>query len=298
MIPGSTRRGGRGAAVGRHRGFETTENLVAGFGALADAATHGAQVSARAVDLNTGRVLLSVDDSVVLPTASIGKVLLLLEVSARLGEGTDSRYEILDREPADDAADSGIWQHLAAPSLPLADLAVLVASSSDNMATNALLRRIGLDAVRRRADAIGIRKTALLDRVRDRRGPDDAPQLSVGSTSELTWLFSGLARGEIVDPATSYRVADWLALGTDLSMVASSFGLDPLAHSRSDHNLSLFNKTGTDAGLRAEAGVLRGPRAGVAYAVTLVFPDRRLADRLEVLGAMRTIGLDLLEYVH
>jgi beta-lactamase class A len=298
VIPGSTRRGGRGPASGRHRGSEATENFVASFAALAEVALAGAQVSARAVDLNTGRVLLSVDDSLVLPTASIGKVLLLLEVSARLGNGTDSRYEILDREPADDAADSGLWQHLAAPSFPLADLAVLVASTSDNMATNALLRRVGLDAVRRRADSIGITKTALLDRVRDRRGPDDAPQLSVGSATELVWLFAGLARGEVVDASTSYRVADWLALGTDLSMVASAFGLDPLAHSRSDHSLSLFNKTGTDEGVRAEVGVLRGPRAGVAYAVTAVFRDRRLADRLGVLGAMRTVGLDVLEYVH
>ncbi len=101
-----------------------------------------------------------------------------------------------------------------------------------------------------------------------------------------------------MDAAASYRVADWLALGTDLSMVASAFGLDPLAHTRSDHGLALFNITGSEAGVRAEAGVLRGPRAGVAYAVILVFPDRRLPDRLGVLGAMRTVGIDLLEYVH
>ncbi len=298
MIPGSTRRGGRRQATGRHRGFDAAENFVASFAALADAALGGARVSARAVDLRTGRVLLSVDDTVVLPTASMGKVLLLLEVSARLSEGSESRYEILDKLPEDEVADSGLWQHLSAPSFPLADLAVLVASTSDNLATNALLRRIGLDSVRMRADSIGIAKTALLDRVRDRRGPDDAPQLSVGSADELAWLFAGLARGEVVDASTSYRVADWLALGTDLSMVASAFGLDPLAHTRSDHSIALFNKTGTDAGVRAEAGVLRGPRAGVAYSVIIGFEDRRLADRLEVLGAMRTVGLDILEYVH
>ncbi|MCU1570232.1 MAG: serine hydrolase [Naasia sp.] len=295
----STRREGRGDAInGRHRGLDRTENFVAGFGALADLALGGAQVSARAVDLSTGKVLLSVDDSLVLPTASIGKVLLLLEVSARIGNGTSSRYDILDREPVDYAADSGIWQHLSAPSFPLADLAALVASTSDNLATNVLLRRVGLDSVRLRAEEIGIRRTALLDRVRDRRGPDDAPQLSVGSAEELTWLFGALARGELIDPATSYRVVDWLMLGMDLSLVAAAFGLDPLAHSRPDHNLTLFNKTGTDQGVRAEAGVLRGPRASVAYAVTLVFQDRRIDDRLEAIGAMRTIGTDLLEYVH
>jgi beta-lactamase class A len=202
VIPGSTRRDGRRSAEGRHRGFETAENFVAGFAALADVALRGAQVSARAVDLRTGRVLLSVDDSVVLPAAGIGTVLLLLEVSARISEGSESRYEILDREPEDDSASSGLWRHLSAPSLPLADLAVLVASSGDSLATNALLRRVGLDGVRVRADSVGLRKTALLDRVRDRRGPDDAPQLSVAAADELVWLFAGLAKGEVLDSAT------------------------------------------------------------------------------------------------
>jgi len=296
---GQTRRDRRARPPGaRHRGAETSPNFASGFAALAELAIQGAEVSARAIDLATKRVLFTVDEGLVLPTASIGKVLLLLEVSARLTAGEESRYEILDREDGDEVGDSGLWQHLAAPSFPLADLAVLVASTSDNVATNVLLRRIGLDAVRQRAESIGITETALLDRVRDRRGPDDAPQLSVGSTEELAWLFAGIARGELIDAITSYRVADWLALGADSSMVASAFGLDPLAHTRSDHQLTLINKTGTDAGVRAEAGVLRGPRAGVAYAVTIVFEDRLLADRLAALGAMRTIGTDLLEYVH
>ena len=50
--------------------------------------------------------------------------------------------------------------------------------------------------------------------------------------------------------------------------------------------------------MRAEAGVLRGPRAGVAYAVSVQFNDAGLQARLRVLDAMRTVGFDLLEYVH
>jgi len=44
--------------------------------------------------------------------------------------------------------------------------------------------------------------------------------------------------------------------------------------------------------------VLRGPRAGVAYAVSMSFADTRLPLRLAVLDGMRAVGLDLLEYVH
>jgi beta-lactamase class A len=268
------------------------------FTALGDLAYEGAQVSASVMDLDTGRLLVAIDERIVLPTASIGKILLLIEVSARLTERDAEAYGILDKTPRDAVGDSGVWQHLQAPSLPIADLASLVGATSDNLATNVLLRQVGLHAVRERTESLGLLRTALLDLVRDSRGPDDAPQLSVGSTAELVWLFAGLARGDIVDNLTSSRVLGWLSLNSDLSMVASAFGLDPLSHRGTDHGLLLVNKTGTDAGVRAEAGVLRGPRAGVAYAVSVQFNDSGIAARLRVLDAMRTVGFDLLEYVH
>nr|WP_240148382.1 serine hydrolase [Diaminobutyricibacter tongyongensis] len=259
---------------------------------------NGVQVSARATDLATGAVLFSVDDHVVMPTASIGKVLLLVEVAARIQSGHLSPLALLDRSREDAVGDSGIWQHLQAPSLPVADLAAIVGATSDNLATNVLLRHIGLEAVSSRTESLGLTRTALLDLVRDHRGPDDAPQLSVGSANELTWLFSSLARGEIVNSVTSQRVISWLSLNSDLSMVASAFGLDPLSHRAVEHRTLLVNKTGTDAGVRSEVGVLRGPRAGITYAVSMYFDDATLASRLAVLEGMRTVGLDLLEYVH
>lgn len=284
--------------VPRHSGAGDAENFSGTFAALGKLAYEGAQVSASAVDLNTGRTLLAIDDRIVLPTASIGKILLLIEVSARLTSRDFSGFGILDKTPRDAVGDSGIWQHLQAPSLPVADLATLVGATSDNLATNVLLRQVGLNAVRARTESLGLMRTALLDLVRDSRGPDDAPQLSVGSTAELSWLFGALARSEVVDPLTSQRVMGWLSLNTDLSMVASAFGLDPLSHRGADHNTLLVNKTGTDTGVRAEAGALRGANRAVSYAVSIQFNDDGLAARLRVLDAMRTVGYDLLEYVH
>ncbi|QIZ97245.1 serine hydrolase [Leifsonia sp. PS1209] len=282
---------------GRHRGAVTPEDFSRGFSSLGQLALSGVQVSARATDLTTGAVLFSVDDHVVMPTASIGKVLLLVEVAARLQSGELSPLALLDRSPQDAVGNSGIWQHLAAPALPVADLAALVGATSDNLATNVLLRRVGLEAVSARTEALGLTRTALLDLVRDHRGPDDAPQLSVGSANELTWLFSSLARGEIVDAPTSQRVISWLSLNSDFSLVSSAFGLDPHAHRTSEHGILLVNKTGVDHGVRSEVGVLRGPRAGVTYAVSMYFDDASLASRLSVIDGMRTVGADLLEYV-
>src|SRR5206468_8641236 len=141
-----------------------------------------------------------------------------------------------------------------------------------------------------RTESLGLMRTALLDLVRDSRGPDDAPQLSVGSTAELSWLFGALARNEIVDALTSQRVMGWLSLNSDTSLVASAFGLDPLSHRGTDHHTLLVNKTGSEAGVRAEAGALRGARRAVSYAVSIQFNDDDLGARLRVLESLRTVG--------
>ena len=109
---------------GKHRTEEAKEDFSRGFDALGELALAGVQLSARATDLATGKVLFSVDDHVVMPTASIGKVLLLVEVAARLAGDETEAFTVLDRAPRDAVGDSGIWQHLQSPSLPIADLAV------------------------------------------------------------------------------------------------------------------------------------------------------------------------------
>lgn len=293
----------RGARTGtlwlaRHLALDRNPSFRPAYRALGAVAYEGARVSVSVVDLDSGEGVFSVDERIVLPTASIGKILLLIEVSARLTEHTVSDFAIIDRSSQDAAADSGLWQHLQAPAFPIADLAALVGATSDNLATNVLLRQVGLDAVRSRTEKLGLVRTALLDRVRDERGPDDAPQLSVGSTAELAWLFQALAHGHIIDSVTSQRVLNWLSLNADLSMVASAFGRDPLSHRGVEHNTWMVNKTGTDLGVRSEAGILRGPRTGVAYAVSVHFDDTDLPRRLRVMDALRDFGVDLLEFVH
>ena len=101
-----------------------------------------------------------------------------------------------------------------------------------------------------------------------------------------------------MDTLTSSRVLGWLSLNSDLSMVASAFGLDPLSHRTPDHATLLINKTGADAGVRSEAGALKGRRAAVSYAVSVQFDDDSLERRLRVLEAMRSVGSEILEYVH
>lgn len=256
-------------------------------------------MSAAVRDLDSGDDLLSVDEHVALPVAQVGTVLLLIEVSAQIESGALPPLDELDRPGAPgDRGPGGLWPYLRRERLAVTDAAALVGAVRDAAAINALVARVGLAAVRARGEALGLARTALLDLMRTERGPDDAPTLAVGSAHELANLLASLARGEVVDQAVSNRVLGWLSLGADTSLVSAPFGLDPLGHRRLDHDLQLVHVTGTDAGVRCELGVLRGPRRSVAYCVTVTFDDLTLAHRLRALEALRAVGTDALEYVH
>lgn len=281
----------RRAAVGR-RSFTAT------LRALENLAQSGAQVSVHVVDLDSHEHVLSGDDHVTMPVGGLGVVPLLIEVAAGFESGALDPLEIIERTSVDEVSSSGLWRHLHAPALPLADLAVLAATAGDPIAVNALLQKVGHDRVRERIDALGLRRTALLDRFRDLRGPDDAPQVAVGSTREFAGLFSALVNSSVVDAAVSAQVSEWLSLNQDLSLVAASTGLDPFAHDHDAHGLLFINKTGRDRGVRAEAGALAGPRAGVAYSLVVCFDDLSIAHRLRAHDAFRVLGVELMEYTH
>ncbi|WP_152531216.1 serine hydrolase [Mycobacterium sp. UM_CSW] len=226
-------------------------------------------------------------------TASVGKLLLLVEVARQCARGELSGATLLDRDPELLVADSGIWQHLLIERLPTRDLCVLIASVSDNLATNILLKRVGLRKLRDLAESLDLVHTALLDYVRDHRGPDDPATLSTGSASELSRLMSQLGRKELISQTVSEQVNAWLATSVDLSMVAGAFGLDPLAHATSDRNFFVRNKTGADAGIRADVGTIGRVSVWFDYAVIANWDpsDRDLRD--EVLAGMHAIGMTL-----
>lgn len=222
--------------------------------------------------------------------ASVGKLLLLVEVARQCAAGDLSGATLLRRTPELDVADSGLWQHMRIDELAIDDMCVLIASVSDNTATNVLLDRVGVQRVGALAESLGLVHTALLDYVRDYRGPEHPPTLSTGSASELSSLMSQLSRLELVSPAVSERVNAWLATGVDLSMVASGFGLDPLAHAPSDRNMVIRNKTGADPGVRADAGTVGRNATCLSYAVIANWEHAADHLRDEALAGMNAVG--------
>lgn len=258
---------------------------------LADPALAPVAWSISILDADTGSELVAHSPDLVRRTASIGKLLLLTELAAQLHDGTVRPETPWERKAVDHVGDSGIWQHLQIEALPVADIAALVAATSDNLATNVLLRNIGLPAVTARGHSLGLHNTALHDQVRNHRLPADPPTLSTGTGTELAGFFARVHRRELVSPAVSEQLLSWLSTNTDLSMTAAGWGLDPLAHQLPDRKVQLWNKTGTDTGIRCDTGLVVQPAGAVAYAVLANWPvDGQDLVRDRVLSVMREIG--------
>ncbi len=236
--------------------------------------------------------LLEVDADRVCATASIGKVLLLIATAELIESGALGADALLSRSAVAPVADSGLWQHLDVDSLSVNDLCTIVGATSDNLATNVLISAVGLMQVADTGQRLGLRRTALHDIVRDRRLREHPQSLSSGSARDLVRLCRALHDSSEISPGVCSKVTGWMSTNTDLSMVASAFGLDPLAHVDVDRGVRLWNKTGTNDGVRCDMGVVDVGDEAVTYAVLANWTpqDSKDTTRDVVLAAMRGIG--------
>lgn len=210
---------------------------------------------------------LSVEPDLALPLASVGKVLLLGEVARRLADETlaaDQPVVLLDSDR--EVGGSGLLGRLSPGSWTVTDLAMAVATVSDNAATNALLRLVTLEAVQDLARRAGLWNTTVHDRIRAERGPNRPETFATGTARELCAFLADVAAGRWASPRACQQLRGWLAGNTDRALVADSIGHDPW----SSHGVRVLNKTGTDNGVRADTGIVIG-RHTVVYAVLAAF---------------------------
>ena len=239
---------------------------------------------------HNSRTLAEIDAHLTLPTASIGKLFLLTALATAVVDGTESLTTRLALRDHASVGDSGLLQYMREYDLFLGTLAVLVGSVSDNDAANALLDHLGLDRVQEISALLGIPHTRLDDRIRLERTTAHPPSPSQARTADLATFMDLTATGRLFNADVSTLVAEWLAAGTDLSMVAAPLGLDPLAHRTPTSPQRFFNKTGTDAGVYADCGALVGPSDRLTYAAIANWDPSGDDLRLPALAAMRQFG--------
>lgn len=227
----------------------------------------GVRFSALAFDVDSGERVFAHHENDELDTASMGKVFLLHTALQMYKDGTLDLQERLTRRPSERVDESGIWYLMDQNDLSIFDVALLIGAFSDNFATNVLIRRVGLEDVAAQVKQLGYENSGLHDFLRWPR-PAKAPRtLSTGTAAELSDFMARHAQDEFWDESTNEIFRRWLGAGADTSMVASAFDLDPLAHYNYQRDVWVWNKTGTNGTIRADAGIVMTPRRRVAYAV-------------------------------
>jgi beta-lactamase class A len=146
----------------------------------------------------------------VFPTASSIKLAVLYELYRQAEEGKVDLAEVT-RPPVPRVRGGGVLQELGDHvSITWRDLAVLMMGWSDNEATNVLMRRVGIEAVSRRLDSLGLSRTRLRRQMMDleaaRRGDEN-----VSTPREMARLAEIVAKGEGLAPE---RARDLLAVAT------------------------------------------------------------------------------------
>lgn len=212
-------------------------------------------VHAAVIDLASGEELSIRGDEPV-PSASVIKVPLLVELFHQVEEGRLSLEDPLILLESDKVPGSGVLQHFHAPhQLSMRDAATLMIILSDNSATNLVIDRVGIRPVWDRMEALGLPRTKLHSKsfVRATSVAMDSSRvygLGVTTASEMARLLAMLYRGEAVSPAADSQMVAILRRQHYSEGIPRH--LPPEA--------SIANKTGALNAARHDCGIVYGPR--------------------------------------
>ena len=222
-----------------------------------------------AMNLTTGETVTR-DGNRAMPTASVFKLPLLVEVFRQAESGLldlDERIKVV----ADDlVAGSGILRDLGPGLRPtLRDLAALMIVVSDNSASNLLLDRTGgPERVNATMRDLGLASIVIHRRIAF------GTALARGNVAEaaphdLMRLAAMLARNELVSPAACRAMKTILARQRHLDQAPRFIAYQPHANdSAQRERIRVFNKTGMSQGLRADTGIIEiDPAVQIAYSV-------------------------------
>ncbi len=200
-------------------------------------------------------------------SASVIKIAVLTEAMAGVREGRVDLAERWDLT-ADNKADGSGTLLLLDPGLKPTwnDLATLMIGPSDNTATNAWIRRLGIDPINARMASLGFAHIRLLGTIPmlSRKDEDPSPwqgfRLGVLSPHDVAEWMARVARGELIDAETSKKIFEYLDKDPSRLRIARRFPPSAL----------WAGKTGTMSGVRNDSGILRTKKGRF---VLVVFTD-------------------------
>ncbi len=238
----------------------TRDELEVAIGALA--AEFSGEMGLAAVNVATGE-RVEWNAEAIFPTASVIKLAVLVEVYRRAAtEGLDVQRR-LELRAEEIVGGSGILKVLAPGLNPTVhDVATLMVVLSDNTATNMLIDLVGgIEPINRTIqDDLGLKSIVLHNRIDFERIGGDVRRLAESSARDMATLVAMLARGEVVDAASSKAMIAIMRRQQYLDQAPRYLAYSPYAVELAiEQPLEFAGKSGFFPGTRVDAGLLMMP---------------------------------------
>jgi beta-lactamase class A len=189
------------------------------------------------------------DEHRVLPAASLVKLPILAGFWETVQAGRVDPMERVSVPAEASVEGTGILKALAPGLQPtLADLATLMITVSDNVATNLIINRLGMDAIQAWIDKTGLAETRLERRMMDRAAMS-AGRGNWTSAADVETLLSAIAAGTCVSSEASRQMRRTL----EAQQIQ-----DRLPRRLAD-GTRIANKTGNFADVVHDAGIVTWP---------------------------------------
>jgi beta-lactamase class A len=227
-------------------------------------ADHKGNVTVACVHLGTGERLIIRGDEV-MPTASLIKLPVMVEVYAQAKEGKVKLDDMLTLAKDDMVQGSGILTEHFSPGarFSLRDAVRLMIVYSDNTATNMVLDKVGIKAVNERMESLGLKETRINAKVfkgsTTSVAPERTKKYGLGSTTakEMLTLLELLHKEELVSKDASKAMLEHMKKCDDKDKFSRFL----------PKGVTLAHKTGTVSNARTDAGILYFKEGTVALVV-------------------------------
>ncbi len=195
-------------------------------------------------DLNENRELLSVNMDQAMPSASIIKVMIMVEAFFQLEEGIYGKEDWI-RIPKAECVEFSLVSELTAEKFPFIDLVHLMITLSDNTATNVLIDKLGRDKINKRARNLGLTSVQLNRKMMDFQARKEGRE-NVMSLRDAVFLIEKIARKELISPDACKKMLAILKQQKDKEMMRRYL----------PEELEIAHKTGELEGIYHDVGIV------------------------------------------
>lgn len=178
--------------------------------------------------------------------ASVIKIPVMVEAFRQFEAGTCSKDELIEVKDADRVPICGVLTLMHTGLQPsVMDLITLMISISDNMATNLLIDRLGLESIQGTIESLGLKHSLMARKLFETR-PGYRDKSNRISAADMAQLLEALYNGTLVSQQASEAMLQVLETQQLKNKTAALLPLD--------HRMA--HKTGEDEGISHDVGII------------------------------------------